>query len=203
MTDRARLPEYQTSGPAGADVFAAFDGPAIELAPGTGEVSTTGIALELPLGGEAQIRSRSGLPAEHGIIVLNSPGTIDSDYRGELKVILFNTSNAPFSGSGDRIAQLVIAPFVQAEFQSLPEISEAPRGGRGPGQHGDYDIAFDGTNDRFRWWAHGMNATHYSFVKEECGHEASTSHVFFCCSAIGNLGPMAGWRVYEVDRTPF
>ncbi|MBY5468282.1 dUTP diphosphatase (plasmid) [Rhizobium leguminosarum] len=136
LTDRARLPEYQTSGPAGADVFAAFDGPAIELAPGTGEVSTTGIALELPLGGEAQIRSRSGLPAEHGIIVLNSPGTIDSDYRGELKVILFNTSNAPFSGSGDRIAQLVIAPFVQAEFQSLPEISEAPRGGRGLGSTG-------------------------------------------------------------------
>ncbi|MBB4167505.1 dUTP diphosphatase [Rhizobium sp. BK538] len=86
---------------------------------------------------EAQIRSRSGLAAEHGIIVLNSPGTIDSDYRGELKVILFNTSNAPFSvRSGDRIAQLVIAPFVEAEFQSLSEISEAPRGDRDLGSTG-------------------------------------------------------------------
>ncbi|MDC9835692.1 dUTP diphosphatase [Rhizobium binxianense] len=137
LTDRARLPEYQTSGAAGADVFAAFDGPAIELAPGTRRVITTGIALELPLGMEAQIRSRSGLAAEHGITVLNSPGTIDSDYRGELKVILFNASNACFSvNSGCRIAQLVIAPVLRAQFEISSKISDSSRGDNSLGSTG-------------------------------------------------------------------
>lgn len=137
VNDRAKQPEYQTAGAAGADIFAGFDGPDIDLAPGARQIVGTGIALEIPAGFEAQIRPRSGLAASHGITVLNSPGTVDSDYRGELKVILVNTSDAHFTvRSGDRIAQVIFAPVLRAQFEVASELSSSGRGGDGFGSTG-------------------------------------------------------------------
>ncbi|MGO7979587.1 dUTP diphosphatase [Rhizobium johnstonii] len=137
LNERAMLPEYQSDGAAGADIFAAFDDSMIELAPGARAVIPCGIAIELPPGAEAQIRSRSGLAAKHGIMVLNSPGTIDGDYRGEINVILFNTSDTSSSiRSGDRIAQMVIAPVLHAKFELSSEISGSRRGAGGFGSTG-------------------------------------------------------------------
>jgi dUTP pyrophosphatase len=134
---RAKPPQYQTSNAAGADLEAVFDGPPIELAPRSRQAVPTGIAIALPDGIEAQIRSRSGLAANHGISVLNSPGTIDSDFRGEIKVILYNASDVPFLiRSGDRIAQLIIAPVLKAEFESVDTLDETDRGALGFGSTG-------------------------------------------------------------------
>jgi dUTP pyrophosphatase len=131
------LPEYKSSGASGADLFAAFDGPMIDIGPGERAAIATGIALEIPTGTEVQVRSRSGLAASHGIIVLNSPGTIDSDYRGEVKVILYNTSDKSFSvRSGDRIALMVIAPILHSQFEQADELSKSERGNDGFGSTG-------------------------------------------------------------------
>jgi len=129
-----RLPCRQTQGSAGFDLCAAED--VVIAAHGFGLVGT-GLALELPEGTEAQVRPRSGLAARHGIGILNSPGTIDSDYRGEVKVILFNASDQDYRvRSGDRIAQLVFAATADVELVEADSLSETRRGPGGFGHTG-------------------------------------------------------------------
>jgi dUTP pyrophosphatase len=132
------LPAYATSGSAGLDLLAAV-AETVELAPGTRRLVPTGLALALPPGVEGQVRPRSGLALKHGITVLNAPGTVDADYRGEVGVILINMGEAPFAvARGDRIAQLVIAPVVQAvwaETEALPtETPQRESGALAPGE---------------------------------------------------------------------
>ncbi|MGX7894343.1 dUTP diphosphatase [Tsuneonella sp. HG222] len=130
------LPAYATPGAAGMDVFAAED---VTLAPGARHPVATGIALAIPPGYEIQVRPRSGLALKHGISVPNTPGTIDSDYRGELKVILINLGTEPFSiHRGDRVAQLVLAPVVQARWEEVTELDETERGAGGFGSTGGH-----------------------------------------------------------------
>ncbi|AMN51150.1 deoxyuridine 5'-triphosphate nucleotidohydrolase [Labrenzia sp. CP4] len=130
------LPAYQSILAAGLDLLAAVDG-AITLAPGARALVPTGLAMALPAGFEAQVRPRSGLAAKHGVTVLNTPGTIDADYRGEVKVILINLGDDPFEISrGDRIAQMVIAPVLQADIVEVEVLSETERGSGGFGSTG-------------------------------------------------------------------
>ncbi|TAH56648.1 MAG: dUTP diphosphatase [Sphaerochaeta sp.] len=132
----ASLPAYQTAGSAGADLKALLDEPVV-IEPGNRALIPTGIALELPVGYEAQVRPRSGLAAKAGLTVLNAPGTIDSDYRGEVTVILINHgSEASIVRNGDRIAQLVIAPVVQASFSPVDALDSTERGSGGFGSTG-------------------------------------------------------------------
>jgi dUTP pyrophosphatase len=130
------LPAYQTAEAAGLDLMAAVpDGEPVTLAPGQYALVPTGLAVALPAGHEAQVRS--GLAAKHGVTVLNSPGTIDADYRGEIKVILINHGAAPFViKRGERIAQMVIAPVVQAALVPVAELSATHRGAGGFGSTG-------------------------------------------------------------------
>jgi dUTP pyrophosphatase len=132
------LPAYQSADAAGLDLAAAV--PAEEpvtLAPGARALVPTGLSLELPGGCEAQVRPRSGLALKHGVTVLNSPGTIDADYRGEISVILINLGHEPFViRRGDRIAQMIIAPFVQADLKPAKKLSETRRGPGGFGSTG-------------------------------------------------------------------
>ncbi|MBA1344877.1 dUTP diphosphatase [Rhizobium sp. WYCCWR 11146] len=137
LNEQATPPEYKTSGSAGADLFAAFNGPAIILGPGKRANIPTGICIEIPESMEAQVRPRSGLASHHGLTVLNSPGTIDSDYRGEVIVILLNTSETSYTvKSGDRIAQIVIAPVVKAAFDTVTKLGSSARGHSGLGSTG-------------------------------------------------------------------
>jgi dUTP pyrophosphatase len=132
------LPTYQTKGAAGLDLLAALDvqSPMI-LAPGARALLPTGLIIELPPGYEAQVRPRSGLALNSGVTVLNSPGTIDCDYRGEVRVILANLGQAPFEiRRGERIAQLVISPVTHAELIEVGELSNTARGGGGFGSTG-------------------------------------------------------------------
>ena len=130
------LPDYQTPGSAGVDLCAWIDRDLV-LLPMQREIVPTGIFLEIPQGMEAQIRPRSGLAAKNGVTVLNTPGTIDSDYRGEIKVILINLSDRDFIiKNGDRIAQMVFAPYVQIEFDEVTELSNTQRGTGGFGHTG-------------------------------------------------------------------
>jgi len=132
------LPHYQSERAAGADLIAAVpvDVP-IVMAPGDRALVPTGIALALPPGFEGQVRPRSGLAINHGITVLNTPGTIDADYRGEVQIILVNLGRNPFTVErGARIAQLVIAPIMQALFQETDSLDETTRGVRGFGSTG-------------------------------------------------------------------
>ena len=130
------LPHYATAGSAGLDLLAAIDAEMI-LVPGARTAVPTGIAIELPLGAEAQIRPRSGLALNHGITCLNTPGTIDSDYRGEIKAILINLGEAPFKISrGTKIAQMVIARHEQAELVEVESLSDSVRGAGGFGSTG-------------------------------------------------------------------
>ncbi|MEE4013291.1 dUTP diphosphatase [Roseibium sp. FZY0029] len=130
------LPTYQSVLAAGLDLLAAVDGP-ITLAPGARALVPTGLAMALPAGYEAQVRPRSGLAAKHGVTVLNTPGTIDADYRGEVKVILINLGEDPFKISrGDRIAQMVIAPVLQADLVEVEVLPETERGTGGFGSTG-------------------------------------------------------------------
>lgn len=128
------LPAYATEGAAGMDVLAAED---VTLAPGTRHAVATGLALAIPPGYEVQVRPRSGLALKHGISVPNAPGTIDSDYRGELKVILINHGAEPFAvRRGDRVAQLVLAPVVRARWLEVEDLDETARGEGGFGSTG-------------------------------------------------------------------
>jgi len=130
------LPHYATPGSAGLDLLAATD-VEIELKPGARMAIPTGIAIELPLGVEAQVRPRSGLALNHGITCLNAPGTIDSDYRGEIKAILINHSDTVFKITrGMKIAQMVIARHEQAELMEVEGLSESARGAGGFGSTG-------------------------------------------------------------------
>jgi dUTP pyrophosphatase len=130
------LPEYQTASAAGMDLRAEIDTP-IMLRPLERAVVGTGLYIELPEGYEAQIRPRSGLAAKQGVTVLNSPGTIDADYRGEIGVILVNLSNENRTISrGDRIAQMVIARYERAEWTEVEVLSETARGAGGFGSTG-------------------------------------------------------------------
>lgn len=128
------LPAYATEGAAGMDVVAAED---LTLAPGGRHAVATGFALAIPDGYEIQVRPRSGLALKHGISLPNTPGTIDSDYRGELKIIMINLGDAPFViQRGDRIAQLVAAPVQLARFAEVETLSDTARGAGGFGSTG-------------------------------------------------------------------
>ncbi len=129
-------PKLETKGSAGADLRA-FIGQSIWLLPLERKLISTGLKIELPVGYEAQIRPRSGLALKHGISVLNSPGTIDSDYRGDIGIILINFSNEKFKiNNGDRIAQLVVAKHSSPIFINSSELSESKRGASGFGSTG-------------------------------------------------------------------
>lgn len=131
-----RLPEYATVDSAGMDLKANIDEPFV-LSPLERQVVPTGIFIQLPKGTEAQIRPRSGLAAKNGITVLNSPGTIDSDYTGEIKVILINLSNENFVvNPGDRIAQMVVARYERVEWNEVATLDETERGKGGFGHTG-------------------------------------------------------------------
>ncbi|MFN8416795.1 MAG: dUTP diphosphatase [Cytophagaceae bacterium] len=130
------LPQYQSVAAAGLDLAAFVESPVV-LQPGQRQLITTGLYLELPIGFEAQIRPRSGLAMKSGVTVLNSPGTIDPDYRGEIKVLLINLSDHPFTiESGDRIAQMIIAKYEQVEFMEVEELSRTERATAGFGSTG-------------------------------------------------------------------
>jgi dUTP pyrophosphatase len=130
------FPAYKTEGSAGADLAAAVEAPLV-LPPGGRALVPTGVAVALPEGFEAQVRPRSGLALTHGIAVLNSPGTIDSDYRGEIGVILVNLGTAPVTiARGDRIAQLVVAPVQQATWREVKSLPPSGRAARGFGSTG-------------------------------------------------------------------
>ena len=130
------LPEYQTPLSAGLDIRANLD-ESVTLRPLERAMIPTGLFVELPEGCEMQIRPRSGLAAKHGITVLNSPGTIDADYRGEIKVILVHLSNEPFTiESGERIAQMIVARYEQIEWQPVEELGATERGAGGFGSTG-------------------------------------------------------------------
>ena len=123
------LPAYATDGAAGMDVLAAED---VTLAPGARHAVATGLAVAIPHGYEIQVRPRSGLALKHGVTVPNTPGTIDSDYRGELKVIMINHGDSAFEiRRGDRVAQLVLAPVTQATWLPVDELDETARGAGG------------------------------------------------------------------------
>ncbi len=128
------LPSYQSDGAAGLDLRA---DEACTLAPGDRRLVPTGLAVELPRGHEGQVRPRSGLAVRHGIGMVNAPGTIDPDYRGEVSVVLVNLGRQPFEvRRGDRIAQLVVAPVTRVEVQLVEELSESARGDGGFGSTG-------------------------------------------------------------------
>lgn len=136
IRDTARLPEYATNEAAGADLFASITSP-VEIPPGGISKIPCGIIMEMPLNSEGQIRPRSGLAIKHGITVLNSPGTIDSDYRGEIGVILINHGTLPFViSNGDRIAQMVVSRLVGISFQEVENVNETERGAGGFGSTG-------------------------------------------------------------------
>jgi dUTP pyrophosphatase len=132
------LPAYQSADAAGLDLLAAVPEHApMILSPGQYAMIPTGLVIALPSRYEAQVRPRSGLAAKHGVTVLNSPGTIDADYRGEINVLLINHGGAPFTiRRGERIAQMVIAAVVQAELRPVASLSETERGSGGFGSTG-------------------------------------------------------------------
>lgn len=130
------LPAYATAGAAGMDVLAAED---VRLTPGARHAVATGFAMAIPEGFEIQVRPRSGLALKHGISLPNTPGTIDSDYRGELKIIMINLGDSDFAiARGDRIAQLVLAPVVLADWTEVDALDETTRGGGGFGSTGGH-----------------------------------------------------------------
>lgn len=136
LAEGAFVPTYQSVGAAGADVYA-FIPQDILLQPGKRVLIPTGLCFQIPEGYEIQVRPRSGLAAKNGVTCLNTPGTIDSDYRGEVKVLLINLGEEPFLiHNGDRIAQLVVAPVLQAQFTSVDFLDSTERGAGGFGSTG-------------------------------------------------------------------
>ena len=130
------LPAYQTGGSAGCDLRAAVTDPVV-VSPGTRALIPTGVCIALPEGYEAQVRPRSGLAVRHGLTVVNAPGTIDSDYRGELKVGLINLGEDPFTVQrGERVAQLVVAPVSRVAWELHTELADTNRGEGGFGSTG-------------------------------------------------------------------
>ncbi len=136
LSDRATLPQYQTEHAAGLDLHAAIEAP-ITLAPGGIELIPCGFAMAVPVGYEAQVRPRSGLATRSGISLPNAPGTIDADYRGEVKVALINLGSAPFTIEPDmRIAQMVVAPVAHCQVEEVDELGSTQRGEGGFGSTG-------------------------------------------------------------------
>jgi len=136
LSKQVSLPKYETSGSSGMDLAANID-TNISIDPGKSAIIPTGLALSIPKGFEVQIRPRSGLAAKQKISVLNTPGTIDADYRGEIKVILINLGHEPFEvEKGLRIAQMVVCPIVQAQLKEVDDLSETERGKGGFGSTG-------------------------------------------------------------------
>ena len=134
LDDGAQLPQYQTEGSAGMDLVSTEP---VELAPGERKLVGTGIRVAIPVGFEGQVRPRSGLAVRHGISMVNTPGTIDSDYRGEIKVLLINLGDLVVKlGQGERIAQLVICPVMRAEWLVVEYLDDTERGGGGFGSTG-------------------------------------------------------------------
>jgi len=130
------LPQYMTAGSAGLDLLAGTES-SVVIESGAYATIPTGVTLEIPVGFEGQVRPRSGLAAKRGVTVLNSPGTIDSDYRGEVKVILINHGAEPFTlNRGDRIAQLVFSPITRVEWLEVDSLAETKRGAGGFGHTG-------------------------------------------------------------------
>ena len=130
------LPAYATPDSAGVDLVAAVASP-VALAPGARALIPTGLAIALPAGTEAQVRPRSGLALKHGITLLNTPGTIDADYRGEVRVILANLGQEPFEVTrGMRIAQMIVAPVTRVAWDEVPELDDSERGEGGFGSTG-------------------------------------------------------------------
>ena len=135
-TGELLLPEYATEGAAGMDICAAVESE-IQIAPLETKLIPTGFSIELPQGYEAQIRPRSGLALKHQVGILNSPGTIDSDYRGEVKIILTNFGKEPFTvRRGDRIAQMVVHRFARVEWEKVEQVNTTTRGAGGFGHTG-------------------------------------------------------------------
>tara|TARA_B100001123_G_C15135791_1_gene957316 strand:- start:273 stop:710 length:438 start_codon:yes stop_codon:yes gene_type:complete len=136
LNQKAKLPSYKTYGSSGMDLMACIDEP-VTIKPNESKLIPTGISIAIPKNTEVQIRPRSGLAAKYGISVLNTPGTIDSDYRGEIKVILFNHGKKEFLvNNGDRIAQMVLMPVLKAEFEEVIDLPETIRGSGGFGSTG-------------------------------------------------------------------
>jgi dUTP pyrophosphatase len=132
------LPKYETEASAGMDIRADLDDP-VFLKPLERALISTGLYIELPLGYEAQVRPRSGMAIKHGITVLNTPGTIDADYRGEIKIIMVNLSNKEFEiTDGERVAQLIIARHEKAEWDDVKELNDTERGTGGFGHTGNH-----------------------------------------------------------------
>ena len=136
LRDGGRVPCYQTPGSAGADLHALLDQPLV-CNPGQRICVPTGVSIALDEGFEAQVRPRSGLALRHGLTLLNSPGTIDSDYRGEIQVQVINLGESPVTiSNGDRIAQLVVMPVARARFMRVDHLEESERGAGGFGHTG-------------------------------------------------------------------
>jgi len=136
LSKEVSLPKYETNGSSGMDLAANIDAN-INIDPGKTAIIPTGLALSIPKGFEVQIRPRSGLAAKQKITVLNTPGTIDADYRGEIKVILINLGHEPFEvEKGLRIAQMVVCPIVQAQLKEVDDLNETERGKGGFGSTG-------------------------------------------------------------------
>ena len=137
LNKNTNIPEYKTDGSSGMDLMANIENPII-LHPGEKKIISTGITVAIPNEYEIQIRPRSGLAAKNGISVLNTPGTIDADYRGEIKVILINLSKQSFKiNNNDRIAQMVLCPIVKAELEEVQELPKTIRGTGGFGSTGN------------------------------------------------------------------
>lgn len=136
LSSGAEIPAYQSAGAAAMDLHAALDRP-VTLEPGSVHLIPCGFAIAIPDGFEGQVRPRSGLASRHGVTVLNAPGTIDSDYRGEVKVILINHGREPFTvTAGMRIAQLIVAPVSRVEWDTVDELPATHRGAGGFGHTG-------------------------------------------------------------------
>ena len=136
LNSKVKLPEYKTSGSSGMDLMASVDSPII-IKPNTLELIPTGLSIAIPEDLEIQIRPRSGLAAKSSIGILNTPGTIDSDYRGELKIILFNHGNKNFIiNNNDRVAQMILTPVLKMEIQEVNELPKTIRGSGGFGSTG-------------------------------------------------------------------
>tara|TARA_B100000586_G_scaffold190397_1_gene140142 strand:+ start:1178 stop:1615 length:438 start_codon:yes stop_codon:yes gene_type:complete len=136
LNSKAQLPKYKTSGSSGMDLMASIENP-IKIEPQESALIATGISIAIPEGTEVQIRPRSGLAAKFSISVLNTPGTIDSDYRGEIKIILFNHGKEEFTiNNNDRVAQMVLMPILKAEFEEVEDLPETLRGSEGFGSTG-------------------------------------------------------------------
>ena len=136
LNSKVKLPKYKTDGSSGRDIMAFIDKP-VAIMPKKSELIPTGLSIAIPQNTEIQIRPRSGLASKNNISVLNTPGTIDSDYRGELKIILFNHGENEFIvNNQDRVAQMVLAPIIKATFEEVEELPETIRGEGGFGSTG-------------------------------------------------------------------